>query len=331
MRQSEVVEAPGRVFPSVVLSAAVTTDLPWRSERALDPARVVRLVDRQFPHLAPSRTHFLAEGWASEAYLVNDRWVFRFPKRREVEAGQDVERALLPRLAPLLPLPIPLPTLLGEPSAEFPFRFLGYERIDGTSAESFPVENVDVRGCARALGMFLSRLHAFPIHEARAISVPEPPPPEPAATLSILRSRWVDVAHVLTPTLRESEERFFATVSFPPAPLGPRLVHDDLLSDHILLDANAAVAGVIDWGDAALGDPAADFAGLVAWLGEPFARAALAHYDGAVDADFLRRVRGRAARSALSIVWAGVKRDSTLDRTVGLRSLDLALAMPPGD
>jgi aminoglycoside phosphotransferase (APT) family kinase protein len=304
----------------------VSTDLPWRSERELEPARVVRVVDRQFPHLAPSRAEFLAEGWDSDAYLVNDDWVLRFPKRKEVEAGQDVERALLPRLAPLLPLPIPRPALLGTPCVEFPFRFLGYARIGGEPAESFPVEDVDALRCARALGSFLSRLHAFPIGEARALGVREPPPLDPAVLAATLRSRWADVAPVLPHGLREREERFFTAVLLPSSPLAPRLAHDDLRPDHILLDANGTVAGVIDWGDAALGDPAADFAGLVAWLGEPFARAVLEHYEGDVDADFLRRARGRAARSALSTTWGGVRRSSAPQVAIGLRSLGLALA-----
>ena len=45
-----------------------------------------------------------------------------------------MERVLLPRLAPMLPVPIPAPTIFGEPSADFPFRFQGHRRLDGVAA-----------------------------------------------------------------------------------------------------------------------------------------------------------------------------------------------------
>jgi aminoglycoside 2''-phosphotransferase len=40
----------------------------------------------------------------------------------------------------------------------------------------------------------------------------------------------------------------------------PRLAHNDLSDDHILVRADGRLAGVIDFGDAAYGDPAIDFA-----------------------------------------------------------------------
>src|SRR5439155_21430140 len=97
------------------------SDVPWRSDRPLDAATVAKVIEAQLPHLAPCRATFLAEGWDTEAYLVNDSWIVRFPKRASVVPSLDVERVLLPRLAPMLPVPIPAPTIFGEPSADFPF------------------------------------------------------------------------------------------------------------------------------------------------------------------------------------------------------------------
>lgn len=41
----------------------------------------------------------------------------------------------------------------------------------------------------------------------------------------------------------------------------PKLVHNDLWAEHILVDPRSgSVSGIIDWGDAVISDPAVDFA-----------------------------------------------------------------------
>ena len=60
----------------------------------------------------------------------------------------------------------------------------------------------------------------------------------------------------------------------------PSLLHADLSSEHLLV-RDGRLAGVIDWGDARVGDPALDYAKL---LHGPFA-------DWDVDPDLRRRAR----------------------------------------
>ncbi len=72
----------------------------------------------------------------------------------------------------------------------------------------------------------------------------------------------------------------------------PRLVHGDLAPEHILCEPDGnAIYGVIDWGDAQLGDPALDFAGLFSLGGEALVDRTLSFYQGPVDETFRRRVR----------------------------------------
>jgi hypothetical protein len=55
----------------------------------------------------------------------------------------------------------------------------------------------------------------------------------------------------------------------PPLPAAPErevLVHSDLKGEHLLID-QGRVAGVLDWTDAELGDPATDVAGLAIAVG----------------------------------------------------------------
>ena len=48
------------------------------------------------------------------AYTVNERWIFRFARNAEGSRSLEREAALLPKLAPVLPLPIPNITHFGH-------------------------------------------------------------------------------------------------------------------------------------------------------------------------------------------------------------------------
>jgi aminoglycoside phosphotransferase (APT) family kinase protein len=74
----------------------------------------------------------------------------------------------------------------------------------------------------------------------------------------------------------------------------------DLEDEHVLLDESGRISGIIDWGDSGLSDPATDFRGLYAWLGENFVRDVLAHYGCSWDSSFLEQVAFRARCNALT-------------------------------
>lgn len=304
----------------------MTEPLPWRSERPLDARTVERLVDAQFPRLAPARAAFLDEGWDSEVYLVNEEWILRFPKRAEVLRSQGVERALLPRLARILPVPIPEPSLLGESCAEFPFPFLGYRRLPGVPAHAVAPERVDEAGCARRVAALLSRLHAFPVAEAREAGAPTLPPRDPAVLFAKYAGLWAESSHVAPAALAARTAAFLAG----PAPERDEIplvaVHADVTYDHLLLSPDGSdVTGLIDWGDLSVGDPAWDFSGLLAWFGEGFLSHVFDAYEGSVDARLVARTRRSAAFAAISSVWWGVRGARPRDVAAGLRGLDLSL------
>jgi aminoglycoside phosphotransferase (APT) family kinase protein len=318
----------------------VTNVLPWATRHPLDAARVEALVAAQFPDLGRARAEYLDEGWDSVVYVVHAAdgpWIFRFPKREEVAATHDVERALLPVLAPRLPLPVPLPTRVGGPDDGYPYRFLGYRRLEGTPAISLPLDAVDVGSTGERFGAFLTALHAFPADEARALGVPERV--EQAGAVERWRSHtretWDRLAPAMDAPLRE---RARAYLEAPPAAAAapyrgpPTLVHYDLGDAHVLVDVAArGVAGVIDWGDVCCGDPAIDVAGLLQWLGDTVLAPLLAAYRGArIDDAFLARARAGAVYASFAGLWYGLEANRPEHVRSGLRSLAHALpGVPP--
>jgi hypothetical protein len=78
---------------------------------------------------------YLSQGWESVACLVNGHLVFRFPKRDVAARYLQTEIRLLPELAAHLPLPIPRFDYIADPPGQqWPFVFVGYELLPGTSS-----------------------------------------------------------------------------------------------------------------------------------------------------------------------------------------------------
>jgi aminoglycoside 2''-phosphotransferase len=144
------------------------------------------IVER-FPELELQTIEYLAHGIDHVACRVNGNLIFRFPKRAEAEAKLLIEMRLLPALAPTLPLPIPnFDYLSPEPSASFPYAFVGYRLLRGEPLTTYIPTIWDETWWTRALGEFLIALHSFPLRRAKALGVP-------GGTTEWWRNRYLDL------------------------------------------------------------------------------------------------------------------------------------------
>ena len=234
----------------------------------------------QFPELGPVTASHLGEGCDSEALLVNDRWVFRFPKTIEVEAQLAIESALLPAIGDRLPVAVPRFHFYGQPGEHFPRRFVGYPKLAGVPAIGFDPVAIAAADVTR-LGLFLAALHGTPVETARACGVPVEDPRE---SLHELRAEALqsltDIARVAPDAPLELWRKRLDRSPDIRADEAIVLAHNDLAAEHILVDPETGrVTGVIDWSDAALTRAEVDFAGFYHWGGERLAAAVLRAYE----------------------------------------------------
>ena len=115
------------------------------------------------------------------------------------------------------------------------------------------------------------------------------------------------------------------TATTTPGPAGLRLLHNDLDSDHVLIDDRGErVIGIIDWTDVEVGDPAVDLSGIYHFLGEPGTRRVLARYGDSWDEALIRRARYFAACDALFQLFHGHATGRADEVDDGRRALELA-------
>lgn len=175
---------------------------------------------------------YLGQGWDSTATLVGERWVERRPRRAEVEASLRREVAVMPWLAPELPLPVPVPVLV---SAD-PF-VVRHELVPGGELASPNAAQ------GRQLGEFLLALHGVAVAEAVSRGVGSPPVPLDRFRAEVL------------PLVPDQGDLLDAIAAAPV----DTLVHGDLGPEHVL-GRDGVLTGVIDFGDVHVGDAAIDLA-----------------------------------------------------------------------
>ncbi|KIE05284.1 hypothetical protein NF27_DT00580 [Candidatus Jidaibacter acanthamoeba] len=86
----------------------------------IDASLVRRLIAAQFPQWADLPIKLMRpEGWDNKTFRLGDQMTIRLPKAREYSHQVEKEQYWLPKLALLLPLPIPAPLAMGKPTKEF--------------------------------------------------------------------------------------------------------------------------------------------------------------------------------------------------------------------
>ncbi len=283
------------------------TQPAWTPEREITLAEAERLVGGVFPDLSGSEAELFAQGWDNTAVRFRTtRWgelIFRFPRRAIALPGIRRELAWLPELAPLLPLPIPVPAYATESDQGVDgWPFWGARMLPGAElAEAAPRERVAIAG---QLGTFLRVLHGLPPGEfavAGDAALPSDPlgrgyPAQRAARtaecLARLRERGDGGINAPFDALAD----LLSQASRLPVPAPGVICHGDLHVRHVLI-AGAAITGVIDWGDLCLADPAVDLSIAFAAFSGPSRQTFFAAY-GPIDAD--RELRARALAVSLS-------------------------------
>ncbi|AEN08106.1 MULTISPECIES: aminoglycoside phosphotransferase family protein [unclassified Streptomyces] len=252
----------------------------------------------QYPDLADRPVTLGARGWDNQVWRLGDDLAVRVPwATGSADALLRKEHAWLPVLAPHLPLPVPVPQRLGEPSERFPRPWLVTTWVPGEPADHAPATRA--AEAAVTLAAFLTALHR--------------PAPDEAPTGRDRGGSLAATAEHLDRGLVSATERglirdpdavreVWEDAASAPEWTGPRLwLHGDLHPANVLTK-DGTFCGVIDFGDLFAGDPAFDLA--AAWILLPDGAADLFHaaYRPRPDAATLRRARGWAVLRALACV-----------------------------
>jgi aminoglycoside phosphotransferase (APT) family kinase protein len=263
-----------------------------------DVALVRRLLAGQFPQWADLTIEpVVSYGTDHDIYRLGDRLAARLPRIGWATRQAAKEGEWLPKLAPHLPLAVPLQLAMGQPAEGYPFEWSVYEWLPGENANG---TIADLDQAAVDLAAFVKALR-----QVDATDAPPRPPLERGAPLAVLdehaRRSIAELGDRIDgdAALRSWEE----SLSVSEWDGAEVWVHGDLLPGNLLV-VDGRLSAVIDWGGLNVGDPACDLQ--PAW--NVFAGDSRARYRAELRVDDASWLRGRGwalfqAVMALPYYW----------------------------
>jgi aminoglycoside 2''-phosphotransferase len=220
------------------------------------------------------------DGLVNRVAIVNGHWAVRWARD---EAGRErlaKEARVLALLRPRVDLA--LPAYVYQRDDMVAYALLPGEPLRRNAVLRLPPGEQDA--LAWQLGTFLAALHGTPLDEARACDLPAAGPSRAYDDMMALyEAVRRELAPVTTGYARGWLEEQFAPLRRDRHLLDfePRLVHGDLGMHHVLwLPQARRLSGIIDFGNAHLGDVASDLGVVIHVMGEGFLRRMAPAYPG---------------------------------------------------
>lgn len=244
-----------------------------------------KVMREAFPNLCVKKLVPIGAGYNCEAFLVNDQYIFKFPKNDKANESLIAETKVLHYLENKLPLAIPKIEYLCENCKIFSYRIIGYKQIKGriltAKLYSTFTEN-EKDSLAKSIAEFLQALHS--------VDIPENMVDLEDDFVEGLQKDYNDIRKLIYDSLNAKEKKF--TDNYYQNALSDTdyrarrtaLIHNDLSCNHIVIDKTENRAtGIIDFGDAAITDIDLEFVYLFEdseeELGSDFGRRVLKYYN----------------------------------------------------
>ena len=297
------------------LNTVDSSDL-WSSDRELTTSQVYEVAEQVIQD-GDRKVTYLGSGWRNDVYALNNQWILRFPRRKDVisnlEKEVDIASVVVPAVAETGILVPDVKLITPEPSVGFPYPIEIYPMLKGISAGIIPIPEMDWTQLIHKMAKFLSTIHSIPISHFEGFNLPiqqysesDNSNLEKENISTYLRSQnskaldeaaeWLDYCKPLAP--------FSGDLCF---------VHNDLTPENILLDSEKrTVAGVIDWEDGAFGDPVSDFVTLPFWMGWENTFKVCESYSLSIDDTFFKRLEHKSRLASVSWLYYEVQRSDDL-------------------
>ncbi|MGP4094858.1 phosphotransferase family protein [Nonomuraea sp. KM90] len=241
------------------------------------------LLARHLPDYRVRSISRLGHGLDNDVYEVNGELLIRRNKVVDPESSRQ-EVARLAAVRELSPLPVPEVVFADDESGAIAYRKLPGEPLNqhlaGVLGPGVALDlglDLDLRSLAGPLGGFLSAIHGAAPGRMRELA---PLDVYPAPTLlQDAELDYRDIERHVPEDQRPLVERFLRDTP-PDEPRSLRFCHNDLGAEHVLVDTRTnSITGIIDWTDAAITDPAHDFALIYRDLGPEIFELTLSHYE----------------------------------------------------
>jgi aminoglycoside phosphotransferase (APT) family kinase protein len=251
-------ERPGGAAPRRGVLPTIEPDM-HADEVTIDISLVRQLVAMQFPKWADLPIRPVAfGGWDNRTFHLGEHMTVRLPSAARYSLQVAKEHRWLPRLAPRLPLPVPVPLAMGAPEGGYPWHWSVYRWLEGEPATIGRI--ADLSRFATTLAQFLMALQ-------RIDATGGPPPGQHnffrGGPLAIYDAETRQAIATLDGQIDTDAATAVWQAALGAAWRGsPVWVHGDVSAGNLLV-RRGRLSAVIDFGSSGVGDPACDLS--IAW------------------------------------------------------------------
>ena len=237
--------------------------LKWNAKSIINPELAKQCIqDSPNNLLKVDSIEFFGQGWDNVAFLVNEKYIFRFPRNQEADQLLCDENLVLPKLCSMVPLQIPKLVYFGKPMPAYPFHFHGYEMLEGVPAYRVNLFDDELKSCLKSLAQFLKKLHSIKSVQASAMGAQIQMYDKTKVQL-VVESLQKRIEAILQKNIFVFNGAFIDQVIAQAQTViidhgDDCLVHGDLDYRHMLLQGSK-LTGIIDWGDVGINHPVIDF------------------------------------------------------------------------
>lgn len=294
----------------------------WTPEHVIDEDTALALVNEQFPELAVKSIKLLGVGWDNTVYLLNEQYVFRFPRKEIAAKLLETEFASLPKIAGKLPIVIPVPKWFGKSSEKFQWPFIGYEILPGKTACYKNLSDKERAVLAEPLANFLKALHSINAQEFNnVLQADQIGRVDALVRIPKTRENLKELESLgLLKNKKELYKILDDASNLRPAE-NIAVCHGDIYVRHLLVDENNKLTGIIDWGDIHIGDPAGDLSIAHSFL-PPSAHENFRRAYGNITEETWKLAQFKALYLCSVLVVYGTKSNDSFIANEGLKGLE---------
>lgn len=229
----------------------------------------IQAIKEKYPDLVINKCTFIEQGQNSYVAVINDEFIFKFPRYKQVIEELKKESIFLQKISSYITLNIPLPYFSSFVSNEVGDVFIGYKMIKGVPLEKelfYKLKNK--HEVAAQIVAFLKELHGLPVGSFNNDVVEERNSHEYWSNMLMNIKKYIfphireDAKENITKTFQkflDDRENFLYE---------PVIIHGDMGSSNIIFDTEIGkVSGIIDFGQVSVDDPAIDIASLICPMG----------------------------------------------------------------
>lgn len=284
--------------------------------------KYIQIIRKDFPDFSISSMQLMGEGDNSEAFFVDKKYVFRFPKSKYAKIQMQREIVALPIIRSRVNLQIP----------DFQFispgkNFVGYKIIQGepliSQVYTSLKKSIQV-SIQHAIAKFLFQLHRIDLSDLNDCGFETMDLEEEYA------ENFERAKEFIYPNISKSKRNIITelfisylsdTKNFDYA---PALIHNDFSKDHILFDAESkSLTGIIDFGDIAIGDPDYDLMYLMDEFGYNFLKEIFKTYKPKNKKTLISKLYFFSLANKVQIILGNINDDESEDLKNGYKELNV--------